>query len=63
MSLELANTLATLGTFVVIAATAIAAILQLRHARTSNQIAALNELRETQKRRRLWRRRTSFREY
>jgi hypothetical protein len=47
MSLELANTLATLGTFVVIAATAIAAILQLRHARTSNQIAALNELRET----------------
>ena len=47
MSLELANTLATLGTFVVIAATAIAAILQLRHARSSNQIAALNELRET----------------
>ena len=47
MPLELANTLATLGTFVVIAATAIAAILQLRHARTSNQIAALNELRET----------------
>jgi hypothetical protein len=47
MSLELADTLATLGTFVVIAATAIAAILQLRHARTSNQIAALNELRET----------------
>jgi hypothetical protein len=47
MSLELANTLATLGTFVVIAATAIAALLQLRHARSSNQIAALNELRET----------------
>jgi Domain of unknown function (DUF4760) len=47
MSLELANTLATLGTFVVISATAIAAILQLRHARSSNQIAALNELRET----------------
>lgn len=47
MSLELANTLATLGTFLVIAATAIAAILQLRHARSSNQIAALNELRET----------------
>lgn len=47
MSLELANTLATFGTFVVIAATAIAAILQLRHVRSSNQIAALNELRET----------------
>ena len=47
MSLELVNTLATFGTFVVIAATAIAAIVQLRHARSSNQIAALNELRET----------------
>lgn len=47
MSLELANTLAAFGTFVVIAATAIAAIVQLRHARSSNQIAALNELRET----------------
>lgn len=46
MSLELVNTFATLGTFVVIAATAIAAIVQLRHARSSNQIAALNELRE-----------------
>jgi hypothetical protein len=48
MSLELVNTLATFGTFVVIAATAIAAIFQLRHARSSNHIAALNELRETQ---------------
>jgi hypothetical protein len=47
MSIELANTLATFGTFVVIAATAIAAIVQLRHARSSNHIAALNELRET----------------
>jgi hypothetical protein len=47
MSLELVNTLATFGTFVVIAATAIAAIVQLRHARGSNQIAAMNELRET----------------
>jgi Domain of unknown function (DUF4760) len=46
MSLELVNTLATFGTFVVIAATAIAAIVQLRHARSSNQIAALNEFRE-----------------
>lgn len=47
MSLELLNTLGTLATFVVIAATAIAAIVQLRHARSSNHIAALNELRET----------------
>ncbi|MGA8475578.1 MAG: hypothetical protein WB681_10940 [Candidatus Cybelea sp.] len=46
MSLELINTFVTFGTFVVIAATAIAAIVQLRHAR-SNHIAALNELRET----------------
>jgi Domain of unknown function (DUF4760) len=48
MSLELVNTLATFGTFLVIAATAIAAVVQLRHARSSNHIAALNELRETQ---------------
>jgi hypothetical protein len=47
MSLEVANTLATFGTFAVIAATAVAAIIQLRHARTSNQILALNEIRET----------------
>jgi hypothetical protein len=47
MSLELVNTFATLGTFSVIAATAIAAIVQLRHMRGSNQIVALNELRET----------------
>jgi Domain of unknown function (DUF4760) len=47
MSLELVNSLATFGTFVVIAATAIAAVVQLRHARSSNHIAALNELRET----------------
>jgi hypothetical protein len=47
MSLELVNTLATFGTFLVIAATAIAAVVQLRHARSSNAIAALNELRET----------------
>lgn len=47
MSLELVNTLATVGTFLVIAATAIAAIVQLRHMRSSNQIAALNELRES----------------
>jgi hypothetical protein len=47
MSLELVNTLATFGTFLVIAGTAIAAIHQLRHARSSNHIAALTELRET----------------
>jgi hypothetical protein len=47
MSLELVNTFATLGTFLVIAATAIAAIVPVRHMRGSNQIVALNELRET----------------
>ena len=41
MSLQLVNTLATFGTFLVIAGTAIAALVQLRHARGSNQIAAL----------------------
>jgi hypothetical protein len=50
MSLELWNTFATFGTFLVISATAIAAIAQLRHARGSNQIAAINELRETSER-------------
>lgn len=45
MPLELWNTLATCGTFIVIAATAVAAVFQLRHARGSNQIAALAELR------------------
>jgi len=44
MTLELWNTFATFGTFVVIAATAIAALVQLRHARGSNQIAAITEL-------------------
>jgi hypothetical protein len=47
VSLELLNTLATMGTFLVIAATAVAAIIQLRHLRSSNQIVALNELRAT----------------
>jgi hypothetical protein len=46
MSLELVNTLATFGTFLVIAGTAIAAIVQLRHARSSNMIEALAEFRE-----------------
>ncbi|MBV8172813.1 MAG: hypothetical protein JO219_12880, partial [Candidatus Eremiobacteraeota bacterium] len=44
MSLELWNTFATMGTFVVISATAIAALVQLRHARASYQITALAEL-------------------
>jgi hypothetical protein len=47
MTLELWNTLATLGTFVVIAASAAAALVQLRHMRGGNQIIALTELRET----------------
>jgi hypothetical protein len=46
MTLELWNTFATFGTFIVIAATAIAALVQLRHARGSNQIAALTELQD-----------------
>jgi hypothetical protein len=46
MTLELVNTLATCATLVVIAATAIAAIVQLRHLRASNQITAFNELRQ-----------------
>lgn len=46
MSLELVSAIASVGTFVVIAATAIAAIIQLHHLRGSNQIVALNEFRE-----------------
>jgi len=38
MSLELLNTLATLATCLVVATTAIAALIQLRHLRASNQI-------------------------
>ena len=41
MSLELWNTFATFGTFVVIAATAIAGLIQLRHLSAGNQINAL----------------------
>jgi hypothetical protein len=47
MSLEAWSTIASLGTFAVIAATAIAAIIQLRHTRSSNQLAAITEMRET----------------
>lgn len=47
MSFELVNTLATCATFLVIAVTAIAALIQLRHMRASNQMAAFNDLRHT----------------
>lgn len=40
MSLELISTLAAVGTFFVIAATAIAAVIHLRHLRASNQLTA-----------------------
>jgi hypothetical protein len=46
MSLELLNTLATITTTVVISATAIAAVIQLRHMRASNQIAGQLALRQ-----------------
>ncbi|MBV9278206.1 MAG: hypothetical protein JOZ97_08230 [Candidatus Eremiobacteraeota bacterium] len=41
MSLELWSTIAAIGTFVVITATAVAAFIQLRHIRLSNQLAGL----------------------
>ena len=41
MSLELVNTIATLTTATVIGATAIAALVQLKHLRAANQITAL----------------------
>lgn len=46
MSLELWNTFGTFGTFLVIAATGLAALVQLRHMRGSNQITALSDLYE-----------------
>jgi hypothetical protein len=46
MSLELVSAIAAIGTFVVIAATAFAAIVQLHHLRGGNQIVALTEMRE-----------------
>ena len=39
--LEMLNTVAAIGTFVVIAATAIAAVFQLRHLRAANQLEGL----------------------
>lgn len=47
MSAEWVTAIATAGTFIVIAASAIAALMQLRHMRTGNQISAYNECRET----------------
>jgi len=47
MSLAAWSTVASFATLVVIASTAIAALLQLRHMRSSNQIAAVTEMRET----------------
>lgn len=47
MSPEWLTAIGTLGTFVVIAASAAAALFQLRHMRGSNQILALTEVRET----------------
>lgn len=47
MSADWVTAIATAGTFVVIAASAGAALVQLRHMRGSNQIVALMEIRET----------------
>ena len=47
MSADWVTAIATVGTFVVIAASAAAALIQLRHMRGSNQIVALTEIRET----------------
>jgi hypothetical protein len=47
MPVELISAIASVGTFVVIAATAVAAIIQLRHLRGSNQIVTVTETRET----------------
>jgi hypothetical protein len=41
MSLDLWNTVGTVGTFLVITATAVAAIVQLRHMQRSNQLSGL----------------------
>ena len=41
MSFELWTTIATVGTFVVVAVTAIAALIQLRHIQRANQVAGL----------------------
>lgn len=46
MSAEWVTAYATVGTLLVILASALAALVQLRHLRSSNQIAALTEFRE-----------------
>lgn len=46
MTAEWVTAYATLGTLLVIFGTAVAALLQIRHMRSSNQIAALTEIRE-----------------
>jgi hypothetical protein len=46
MSLEFWSAAASVATFVVLAITAIVAVVQLRHIRGSNQVAALDEFRE-----------------
>ena len=45
MTLELLNTLAAMGTFLVIAVTAVAAAIQLRHLNRNNQLQAVIALR------------------
>lgn len=47
MNAEWVTAIASAGTFVVIAASAVAALIQLQHMRGSNQIIALTEFRET----------------
>jgi hypothetical protein len=47
MSFEMLNTIGVIGTLLVISATAVAAIVQLRHMSGGNQISVLNELRQT----------------
>ncbi len=47
MNAEWVTAFGTIGTFLVIAASAAAALFQLRHMRSSNQIVALTECRET----------------
>jgi hypothetical protein len=44
MQLDLLNTIASFGTFIVIGATAVAALVQLRHMRNSNQLTGLLEV-------------------
>jgi hypothetical protein len=46
VTLEVVNAIASIGTLLVISATAVAALGQLRHMRGSNQIQALTECRE-----------------